>query len=119
MHTLDVSKHGVMLGGLRCELNVGDKIEVHHHHKRAQFRVVWVKTREGSKEKQLGAECMEPEKQFWDMESQSGPTSTPKKNNPLAGENHFPLPGHRYLSLPFVTRNCEPSHGGSIAPAIR
>ena len=68
VHTLDVSKHGVMLGGLRCDLNIGDKIEVQYHHKRAQFRVVWIKTREGSTEKQVGAESLEPEKQFWDME---------------------------------------------------
>jgi len=65
-HTLDVSNDGVRLGGFRGEVNVGDKIEIHHRHKQAQFRVVWIATREGSLEKQIGAECLEPQKQLWD-----------------------------------------------------
>ena len=68
VYTLDVSKHGVMLGGLHADLKIGDKIEVQYHHKRAQFRVVWIKSREGSKEKQVGAESLEPDKQLWDIE---------------------------------------------------
>ncbi len=68
VHTLDISKHGVMLGGFRGELKVGDQIEIQYHHKRANFRVVRVIPREGSKEKQIGAECLDPDKHFWEME---------------------------------------------------
>ncbi len=50
-HTLDISEHGVQLGGFRGELKVGDKFEIHYRHKRAQFRVVWITAREGSTEK--------------------------------------------------------------------
>jgi hypothetical protein len=67
-HTLDVSDHGVRLGGLRGELKVGDKIEIHQRQNRAHFRVVWITAREGSAEKQIGAECLEPGKQVWGVE---------------------------------------------------
>jgi hypothetical protein len=66
-HTLDVSEHGVRLGGFRGELKVGDKIEIQYRHQRAQFRVMWMTAREGSLEKQIGAEC-EPGKQIWGIE---------------------------------------------------
>src|SRR6266702_829380 len=67
-HTLDVSNHGVKLAGCRGEFKVGDKIEVLYRHKHAQFRVAWNTAREGSSEKQIGAECLEPEKQVWGTE---------------------------------------------------
>jgi PilZ domain len=64
-HTLDVSNHGVRLGGFRGEMKVGDKIEIQYRHKQAQFRVVRITACEGSSEKQIGAECLEPGKQVW------------------------------------------------------
>jgi hypothetical protein len=67
-HTLDVSDHGVRLAGCRSEHKVGDKIEIHYKHKHAQFRIIWVRAREGSAEKEIGAECLEPKKQLWDFE---------------------------------------------------
>ena len=67
-HTLDFSDHGVKLGGIRSELKVGDGIEVSCRHKRARFRVVWGLAHPGSSEKQVGAECCEPEKNIWGVE---------------------------------------------------
>jgi hypothetical protein len=67
-HTLDVSNYGVRLGGFRGELKVGDNIEIHHRQDRAHFRVVWITAREGSSEKEIGAECLEPMKQVWGAE---------------------------------------------------
>ena len=64
-HTLDISQHGVQLGGFRGELKIGDKIEIQRGHKRSQFRVVWVRAREGSSEKQIGAECLADETELW------------------------------------------------------
>ena len=34
----------------------------------ARFRVTWIVAREGSSEKQIGAECLEPGKQIWGAE---------------------------------------------------
>lgn len=67
-HTLDISDHGVRLAGLRCDLKRDDLFELHHKHKHARYRVVWVATREGSSEKYLGGECLEPEKNIWGVD---------------------------------------------------
>jgi hypothetical protein len=64
-HTLDVSNHGVKLGGCRGEMKVGDKIEIQYQRKHAQFQVAWIISREGSSQKESGAECLEPGKQVW------------------------------------------------------
>lgn len=64
-HTLDVSNDGVMLAGFRGELKAGDKIEIQYRKSRALFRVAWILGREGSAEKQIGAECLESGKQVW------------------------------------------------------
>ena len=67
-HTLDATEVGVRLAGFRGELNVGDAIEIQHQHKRALFRVVWIQALEKSSEKQVGAECIEPDKDIWAVE---------------------------------------------------
>jgi PilZ domain len=62
-HTLDVSNHGVKIGGCQVEFKVGDKVEILYRHKHTQARVAWVIACERSLEKRLGAEFLEPEKQ--------------------------------------------------------
>ena len=37
-------------------------------HERATFRVVWVRAMENSSEKQIGAECVEADKNIWGQE---------------------------------------------------
>ena len=64
-YTLDASEHGVRLAGLKCELNVGDQIVIHYRHERALFRVVWVRRLENSSDVQVGAECVEQDKNIW------------------------------------------------------
>ena len=67
-HTLDVSNHGVQLGGYRGEMEVGDGIVIQNRQMQARFRVTWIVARDGSSEKQIGAECLEPGKQIWGAE---------------------------------------------------
>ena len=67
-HTLDVSNHGVKFGGCQGEFKVGDKIEVLYRHKHAQARLAWITACEGSSEKRIGAEFLEPEKQVSGLE---------------------------------------------------
>jgi hypothetical protein len=69
-HTLDANESGVRLGGFRGELDSGDVIEIQHRHERATFRVVWVRAMENSSEKQIGAECVEADKNIWGQEFQ-------------------------------------------------
>ena len=55
----------MQLGGYRGEMKVGDEIVIQYRHAQAQFRVTWIAARKGSSEKQIGAECLEPEKYLW------------------------------------------------------
>jgi hypothetical protein len=64
-YTLDASERGVRLAGLKCEPNVGDQIEIQYRHERAWVRVVWVRRLENSSDVQLGAECVEQDKNIW------------------------------------------------------
>ena len=64
-HTLNVTNHGVRLGGYRGEIEVGDEFVIQYRHAQAQFRVTWIAARDESSDKQIGAECLEPEKQLW------------------------------------------------------
>ena len=64
-HTLNVSKHGVKLGGYRGAMKVGDEMVIQYRQTRAQFRVTRITACEGSSEKQIGAKCLEPGKQLW------------------------------------------------------
>ena len=41
------------------------EIVIQYHQTHAQFRVTWITACEGSSEKQIGAECLEPGKHLW------------------------------------------------------
>jgi hypothetical protein len=62
-HTVDASRQGVQFGGCQGEFKVGDKIEVLYRHYHTRARVVWIIACEGSSEKRIGTEFLEPEKQ--------------------------------------------------------
>ncbi len=64
-HTLDATEKGVKLAGLVGDVKVDDLIEIHHHNKRAWFRVIWVKHSEKLSEKLVGAVSVEPDKNIW------------------------------------------------------
>jgi hypothetical protein len=64
-HTLNVTNHGVRLGGYRGEIKVGDEFVLQYRRAQARFRVSWIAAREESSEKQIGAACLEPEKHLW------------------------------------------------------
>lgn len=67
-HTLDVNDHGVRLGGFTGQLRIDESIEIQYRHKKALFRVVWINNRDGSTEKEIGAECVEPDKRIWGVD---------------------------------------------------
>ena len=64
-HTLNVTNHGVRLGGYRGEIKVGDEFVIQYRHAQAQFRVTWIAARDESSEKQIGAVCLQPGKHLW------------------------------------------------------
>jgi hypothetical protein len=64
-HTLNVTNHGVRLGGYRGEIKVGDEFVLQYRRAQARLRVTWIAARDGSSERQIGAACLEPEKHLW------------------------------------------------------
>ena len=64
-HTLNVTNHGVRLGGYRGEIGVGDEFVIQYRQAQARFQVTWIAAPDESSEKQIGAECLEPGKQLW------------------------------------------------------
>jgi len=63
-------------------MKVGDRIEIQYHFKEAQFRVAWIIAHEGSSEKQIEAQCLEPESKFGERRSPSKWMSTEIKSDP-------------------------------------
>ena len=57
VHTLDVSKAGVRLGGVRRQLEVGSAIVLQYRQHKAEFRVIWTKPLGAGAEQQVGLEA--------------------------------------------------------------
>ena len=64
-YTLNVTNHGVRLGGYRGEIKVGDEFVIQHRHAQARFRVIWIAAPDELSLKQIGAECLGSEKHLW------------------------------------------------------
>jgi len=75
--TIDISNKGVSVAGVRAVLAPGDTIGVQYHNRQARFRVAWVAPASGGAGKQIGLECLQPEKELW-------PVTTP-----VEGPDHF------------------------------
>lgn len=65
-HTVNVTNHGVQLGGFQGEIKVDDTIVIQYRHKQAQFRVTWIAVRTGSLEKQIGATAFPEQPEDYD-----------------------------------------------------
>jgi len=57
-HTLDITPGGAKLGAIRHQLKTGDKLLLQYRQRKINFRVVWVKQLEGTREYQVGLEMM-------------------------------------------------------------
>ena len=78
-HTLNVTNHGVRLGGYRGEIKVGDEFVIQYRHAQAQFRAIWIAGLDEASEKQIGAECLEPGKPLWGERSPEQPDEYEEK----------------------------------------
>jgi hypothetical protein len=66
-HTLDLTPTGVRLGAIRHQLKALDTLTVFYHQRRMDFRVVWSKLLEGTKEYQVGLKAFSQEKEAWGL----------------------------------------------------
>jgi hypothetical protein len=67
-HTLDITPNGARLGAIRHALKIGDKLTLQYRQRRIQFKVVWVKPMEGTREYQVGLEGLGTVGENWGLE---------------------------------------------------
>ena len=65
VHTLDYSRLGARLGGIRRPLRLGETVTLQYKRNRAQFAVRWVGLPGTRSEQQVGVELLEPDIVFW------------------------------------------------------
>ena len=64
-HTLDVSRAGARIAGVKVAMRVGDTVGLQYRNVSGRFRVTWVAVKD--KEPHLGLQSLQPEKEFWRM----------------------------------------------------
>jgi hypothetical protein len=72
VHTLDVSRSGVRLGGVRRQFEVGALVVLQYRQHKAEFRVVWTKPVGSGGEQQVGLEAG-AQKDLWGLENSPAP----------------------------------------------
>jgi hypothetical protein len=66
-HTLDLTPTGVRLGAIRHQLRALDTLIILYHQRRMEFRVVWIRLLEGTKEYQVGLKAFSQQQEAWGM----------------------------------------------------
>ncbi len=66
-HTLDVTPSGVRLGAIRRQVKALDTLTILYRQRRMEFRVVWTKLLEGTREYQVGLKAFSQEQEAWGM----------------------------------------------------
>lgn len=74
-HTLDLTPNGVRLGAIRRQLKALDTLTIFYHQRRMEFRVVWIKLLEGTKEYQVGLKAFAQEREAWGLSYSPQPMS--------------------------------------------
>ncbi len=81
-HTLDIAPSGGRLGSIHRPLRALDRITVQYRQHKMEFRVVWTKLLENSREYQVGLQAVETEKAAWGLSL--SPQSASFPNSPVA-----------------------------------
>jgi hypothetical protein len=63
--TIDISNRGASLAGVRAGLSPGDTLGLQYRNRQARFRVAWVAPASQTAGKNVGLECLQPEKDLW------------------------------------------------------
>jgi hypothetical protein len=66
-HTLDLTPTGVRLGAIRHQVKALETLTIFYHQRRMDFRVVWTKRLDGTKEYQVGLKAFSQEKEAWGL----------------------------------------------------
>jgi hypothetical protein len=97
--TVDVSRHGARVAGVKCWDAPGETIGVRYGVEKARYRVVWVGMPGTAIEGQLGLTCIESDKYIW------GVTPVVTESRPLLTPNLGPRTlGPQFGSRPVAER---------------
>jgi hypothetical protein len=66
-HTLDLTPNGVRLGAIHRQLRALDTLTIFYHQRRMDFKVVWTKLLDGTKEYQVGLKAFSQDKEAWGL----------------------------------------------------
>ncbi len=93
-HTYDISPEGARLGGVQENLSVGEIVTLDRRGRRVRFSVCW-KAEDGI----FGLQCLEPDRDIWDLESEF----RAREKEKLTEENAF-LKSPNRSSFPAMLR---------------
>ncbi len=118
-HTLDLTSSGARVGGMRVLLNSRDIVWLQCRHRKAQFRVVWTGRPGGSREHQVGIECVETMRNIWGLELEGESESDQYEAPAPVGEHRGGQEHRRHVRYPvsgrIEVRNPYASSGGFSA----
>ncbi|MGA9043104.1 MAG: PilZ domain-containing protein [Terriglobales bacterium] len=80
-HTLDIAQTGARLGSVHHIFSVGDRLTLQYRQRKADFRVVWTKQLEGSKEFQIGLATITHENDPWGLKPDAKIHDVPQSGN--------------------------------------
>ena len=66
--TLNISRGGTRIVGLKQRLKVGDTVWLRHRQETARFQVIWTRRSRGHRQWEAGLQCIETESKLWMME---------------------------------------------------
>ncbi len=66
-HTLDLTPTGVRLGAIRHQVRALDTLIIFYHQRRMEFKVVWTRLLEGTKEYQVGLKAFSQQQEAWGL----------------------------------------------------
>ena len=66
-HTLDIAPSGGRLGSIHRSLRTTDRITVQYRQHKMEFRVVWTKQLDNSREYQVGLQAVETDRAAWGL----------------------------------------------------
>jgi len=64
-HTLDITPEGARLGAIRRELKADDKLTIQFRQRKTEFRVIWTRHLDGTREYQVGLQSTAKDRDAW------------------------------------------------------
>ena len=67
-YTLDISRSGARVGGVKANFNVGEIVTIHYKTRKSKFCVCWIGESGTPRTEQIGISYLAPEEDLWKLE---------------------------------------------------